>query len=712
VSHQSSRRDPWLPNLRIFVRRRALLPVLAAALVAPAVVSTPAAAAGDLTVRQLAVGQNEAALFEGPCGEVAILDAGEGSADEISSGLSRLSATSVAWVAISHYHSDHIGDVVDLQVEVPVVYDRGGGASGYSSATYDAYYAYAEARQHVALDIGEQLILCAGADEVTFTVVSAGTDGTAADGVAVTDENDRSLCFLVEYGDFDMATCGDINGTDEGSRTDVESAVADQLGDVEVLKVNHHGSGYSSNTTFVQTVQPNVSIISVGKNTYGHPDPAVVSRLDQAGDVFTTNNPNDGSVVDGDVTVTTSGTSSFTVHTSGEDLTLTYGTDEAGGAMPTEPEPAPGPTPDEPGMKRLAGADRYATAAEIVQDSFPSGPVPVLFVATGEAFADALAGGPAADVLGGPVLPVAKASIPSAIRSELSRLDPARIVILGGPGAVSDAVATELQSYTSGSVTRMAGVNRYDTAAKVAQQVFTEPVPQVLIATGLGFADALAGGAVGALTDSPVLLVDPKGLPAETASALRQLQPGKIAVLGGPAAVSDGVVQQLQDYTTGSVSRLSGDSRYSTAARIVQTYWPQTADVVYLATGRNFPDALAGVPAAGLDQAPLLLTEPDCLPAETKQEIDRLQASTVVVLGGKATVSDAAATGSTICGSSEPPPSEPTPANPGGSKNCSDFSTWREAQDWFEYYYPHYGDVANLDADDDQVACESLPGAP
>jgi putative cell wall-binding protein/beta-lactamase superfamily II metal-dependent hydrolase len=699
--------------LRIFVRLRALLPVLAAALVAPAVISTPAAAAGDLTVMQLAVGQNEAALFEGPCGEAAILDAGDGSADEISGGLSRLGATSVAWLATSHYHSDHIGDVVDLQVEIPVVYDRGGGAAGYASATYDAYYSYAQARQHIAVDIGDQLTLCTGADQVTFTVMSAGTDGTAADGVAVTDENDKSLCFLVEYGDFDMATCGDINGSDEGDRADVESAVADQLGDVEVLKVNHHGSAYSSNTTFVQTVQPNVSIISVGKNTYGHPDPGAVSRLDQAGDVFTTNNPNDGSVVDGDVTVTTSGTSSFTVHTSGEDLTLTYGTDESGGAMPSEPtEPAPGPTPDEPGMKRLAGPDRYATAAEIVQDSFPAGPVPVLFVATGEAFADALAGGPAADVMGGPVLPVAKAGIPAVIRSELSRLDPARIVILGGPGAVSDTIASELQSFTSGSVTRMAGTNRYDTAAEVAQQVFTEPVSQVLIATGLGFADALAGGAVGAKTDSPVLLVARDSLPAETAAALRQLQPGSIAVLGGPAVVSDAVLQQLKEYTAGGVTRLSGDSRYTTAAKIAQVFWPQTSDVVYLATGRNFPDALAGVPAAGLDQAPLLLTEPHCLPPATKKEMDRLQPSTVVVLGGTATVSDAAASGSTICGSSAPPPSEPTPANPGDTKNCSDFSTWREAQDWFEYYYPHYGDVANLDADDDKVACESLPGAP
>ena len=75
---------------------------------------------------------------------------------------------------------------------------------------------------------------------------------------------------------------------------------------------------------------------------------------------------------------------------------------------------------------------------------------------------------------------------------------------------------------------------------------------------------------------------------------------------------------------------------------------------------------------------------------------------------------------------SMPPPPRPTttttsttittsttvPSNPGDAKDCSDFGTWAEAQAWYEKYLPYYGDVANLDADDDGIACESLPGAP
>jgi hypothetical protein len=65
-----------------------------------------------------------------------------------------------------------------------------------------------------------------------------------------------------------------------------------------------------------------------------------------------------------------------------------------------------------------------------------------------------------------------------------------------------------------------------------------------------------------------------------------------------------------------------------------------------------------------------------------------------------------------------PPPTTSTstttsiPGNPGDAVNCDDFDTWAEAQAWYLTYLPYYGDVANLDSDDDGIACETLPGAP
>jgi hypothetical protein len=71
-----------------------------------------------------------------------------------------------------------------------------------------------------------------------------------------------------------------------------------------------------------------------------------------------------------------------------------------------------------------------------------------------------------------------------------------------------------------------------------------------------------------------------------------------------------------------------------------------------------------------------------------------------------------AAAAATIAASLLAPAAGAAPANPGNSKDCTDFATWNEAQVWFETYYPDYGDVARLDANDDGVPCESLPGAP
>jgi beta-lactamase superfamily II metal-dependent hydrolase len=207
--------------------------------------------------------------------------------------------------------------------------DRGGDRNVKDTATYRTYYDHVTGQgKRSPLDIGDTFTLCTGQDQVTFSVVSAGTDGTAAEGIDVTEENDRGLCFHVEYHDFDLATCGDINGTDSGSRTDVESAVASTIGDVEVAKVNHHGSSYSSNTTYVSTLSAEVSIISVGRNSFGHPSATVVARWDAIGDVFQTQSPTDNALIDGDIIVTTTGVTNYATTATASGRSITRPMDE------------------------------------------------------------------------------------------------------------------------------------------------------------------------------------------------------------------------------------------------------------------------------------------------------------------------------------------------------------------------------------------------
>ncbi|PTU57315.1 hypothetical protein DBB34_04475 [Sphaerisporangium cinnabarinum] len=102
------------------------------------------------------------------------------------------------------------------------------------------------------------------------------------------------------------------------------------------------------------------------------------------------------------------------------------------------------------GVTRTAGADRYATSAAVSARAFSPG-VPVVFVANGLDFPDSLSGAPAAGIGGGPVLLTASTRIPASVAAELDRLDPARVVVLGGAGAVSEPVREALSAYVRGS---------------------------------------------------------------------------------------------------------------------------------------------------------------------------------------------------------------------------------------------------------------------
>ncbi len=294
-------------------------------------------------------------------------------------------------------------------------------------------------------------------------------------------------------------------------------------------------------------------------------------------------------------------------------------------------------------VSRWSGANRYATAVAISQASFSPG-VPVAYLATGEDFPDALAGAPVAGMTGGPLLLTDPTSLPSVVKTELARLKPAKIVVLGGTGVVSTAVATALAAYTTGSVSRWSGANRYATAVAISQASFSPGVPVAYLATGEDFPDALAGAPVAGMTGGPLLLTDPTSLPSVVKTELARLKPAKIVVLGGTGVVSTAVATALAAYTTGSVSRWSGANRYATAVAISKASFSPGVPVAYLATGENFPDALAGAPVAGMTGGPLLLTDPTSLPSVVKTELARLKPAKIVVLGGTGVVSTAVAT--------------------------------------------------------------------
>lgn len=288
---------------------------------------------------------------------------------------------------------------------------------------------------------------------------------------------------------------------------------------------------------------------------------------------------------------------------------------------------------------RLGGTNRYGTAAIVSRTGY-SPNVPAVFITTGENFPDALAGAPAAAAMGAPLLLVQGNRIPSETAGELSRLRPQRIFVLGSAAVVSEAVLGALRAFTpTRRVDRLAGPDRYATAAAIAAQIFPSGAPIAFVATGQTFPDALAGGPAAALSGGPVLLTKYGELPAATANELRRLHPAEIVILGSAAgAVSSQVEAALRSYSS-KVTRVAGPDRYATAAAIVGRYFPNASDA-FLATGANFPDALAGSAYAGRDRRPLLLTTATRLTDPTRGQLARLDPARTWLLGSSAVVGD------------------------------------------------------------------------
>lgn len=176
-------------------------------------------------------------------------------------------------------------------------------------------------------------------------------------------------------------------------------------------------------------------------------------------------------------------------------------------------------------VRRVAGSNRYATAAMVSTEFFSPNQVSRVFIVTGENFPDALAIGPVAGASGSPVLLVERDNIPNETRDELIRLNPRRIEVIGGEGAISGAVYNQLREFSSRS-RRVAGVSRYATAAAVSEQyVNADTVSRAFFVTGANFPDALAVAPVAAALGAPLLLVQNNLVPGSTR--------GEVARIGG-----------------------------------------------------------------------------------------------------------------------------------------------------------------------------------
>jgi putative cell wall-binding protein len=256
---------------------------------------------------------------------------------------------------------------------------------------------------------------------------------------------------------------------------------------------------------------------------------------------------------------------------------------------------------------RLTGTNRFTTAVSISRFMWANGGADTVVLSRSDHFADALGGAALAAAKNGPLLLTPPTSFNSATRAEMIRvLGPTNktVYILGGLGAISQSVQNQVAALGYTTV-RLTGRDRYEVALAIANEI--SPTPElVLAATGTNFPDGLAAGAAAGSYNpfgipAVVILTNDTNLPPAVRTYLDNLDPSTTTIFG----ISTKAAQAVAPYGAFSVL---GQDRYDVAANVARTFF-QGEFYAGIATGVNFPDALAGGAAMGTLNGPLLLTK-------------------------------------------------------------------------------------------------------
>ncbi len=291
--------------------------------------------------------------------------------------------------------------------------------------------------------------------------------------------------------------------------------------------------------------------------------------------------------------------------------------------------------PSAPVRVRVDGADRFATALAAAKLVYPAlQPMPpgpdgqkTVIVASGTNWPDALAASGLAGALEAPVLLTRPDKLPAEVADYIRGIKANRIIIVGGTGVVSKDVQAQLAEIVgSQNVRRIGGADRYATAHLIASAtVSVTGRPKwdgtAFIATGGNFPDALAAAPLAAHSGYPVYLAHPqRGIDSAVLEAMRAQGVTRVYLLGGEGAVSPDTESSVADKNIDIAGRWGGPNRFATARVIAERSIERGLGVsdVALATGRDFPDAIAGGVVQGLTGSVMVLTESESLHNEAR----------------------------------------------------------------------------------------------
>lgn len=270
-------------------------------------------------------------------------------------------------------------------------------------------------------------------------------------------------------------------------------------------------------------------------------------------------------------------------------------------------------TPD-----RLWGSDRIGTSLTISKQGWPYG-ASTVYLSGYDDWPDALASIPLAYKDNAPLILTQNNVLDSRVQTEITRLNPSRIVILGGNGVVTDDLKQTLQKlYPAVIIERIGGADRYETATLLAQRL-RNPQGEAVLASGLDFADALVAAPFAARQGIPILLTRPEEMPNVVRDTYNASQVNKTYVIGGSGSVSESLYSTLKAPT-----RFGGKDRFGTAAAVNSGLMGRSSIGYFVTNGYGFPDSLSVAVLSARMGYPILPVAATSVPDPTRQYMNPL----------------------------------------------------------------------------------------
>lgn len=284
---------------------------------------------------------------------------------------------------------------------------------------------------------------------------------------------------------------------------------------------------------------------------------------------------------------------------------------------------------------RVSGDTRYDTAyknADALKKQLGLEMFDSAVVACGTNYPDALSAAYLAKVKNAPLLLSEAREVNGTVDYIRKNVTKGKTVYLvGGADVLPEQIKTILGS--DYDVKRLEGEDRFLTNLAVLKEANVNN-EEVMICSGLGYADALSAAATG----KPVMLVG-KALTKEQKAYLAGINPAKFYIVGGSDVVSDRVKAELE--TMRSVERISGEDRYETALNVAKKFFDMTSSTVVIATGDGFADGLVGSVTAIANNAPLLLANRNNIKG-VAEFVKETGAKRSIVMGGADVISNEA----------------------------------------------------------------------